>query len=346
MMIAFTCTSVGLVVLPLLLVGILTTTKSSISSSILVTVEAFHTDRVTSSLLPSSSLLDRRGGGGRRRRTQEIIPTRSSSFVPSSSSSVGVLLSTTNTNGSDTNEEDPEAAILNILGDGRISVSVRSTYKVCTIVHQHNVNIVVYFQNKNLTFFRSPPIDLLLIFLFWFPPRLQNDEEQQLTTALAMLTKQQQEQQQNESDDEEDEAALIGEWKLLYTTKSTFDLTNPFGKREDGTTPGLEQVFPVLFRGGRNSRDGDDGAGSTSSSSSSPIQRLVTNIESIDIYQNILAANAKTNTPARRMERVDQLVKNRQGDTVLRLSAAASYDNKRKRINFAFDLAYFTVLGV
>ena len=164
-----------------------------------------------------------------------------------------------------------------------------------------------------------------------------------------MLTKQQQEQQQNESDDEEDEAALIGEWKLLYTTKSTFDLTNPLGKREDGTTPGLEQVFPVLFRGGRNSRDGDDGDGSStssSSSSSSPIQRLVTNIESIDIYQNILAANAKTNNPARRMERVDQLVKNRQGDTLLRLSAAASYDNKRKRINFAFDLAYFTVLGV
>ena len=164
-----------------------------------------------------------------------------------------------------------------------------------------------------------------------------------------MLTKQQQEQQQNESDEEkeeEDEAALIGEWKLLYTTKSTFDRTNPLGKREDGTTPGLEQLFPIVFRGGSNSRDGDDGDGSSStSSSSSPIQRLVTNIESIDIYQNIRAANAKTKT-ARRMERVDQLVKNRIGDTVLRLSAAASYDNKRNRINFAFDLAYFMVLGV
>ena len=142
-MMSFAATSVVGLVLPLLLVGILTTTTQSslLASSILVTVEAFHTDRVTTSLLPSSSLLlDRRGGGGgRRRSTQEIRPARSSSFVPSSSSSVGVLLSNTNTatntNGSDTNkEEDPEAAILNILGEGRISLSVRrSTYKVCTI---------------------------------------------------------------------------------------------------------------------------------------------------------------------------------------------------------------------
>ena len=362
MMMSFAATSVvGLVVLPLLLGILTTTTPSSISSSsiLVVTVEAFHTDRVTTSLLPSSQslLLDRRGGGGggrRRRRTQELRPARSSSFVPSSSSSVGVLLSTTttNTNGSDTNkEEDPEAVIFNILGDGRISLSVRrSTYKVCTIYCTS-----VYCQysrlfSKQKPYLFSPPTNGFASYIpILVPPRLQNDEEQQLTTALAMLTKQQQEQQQNESDEEkeeEDEAALIGEWKLLYTTKSTFDRTNPLGKREDGTTPGLEQLFPIVFRGGSNSRDGDDGDGSSStSSSSSPIQRLVTNIESIDIYQNIRAANAKTKT-ARRMERVDQLVKNRIGDTVLRLSAAASYDAERKRINFAFDLAYFMVLGV
>ena len=129
MMMSFAATSVVGLVLPLLLVGILTTTTQSslLASSILVTVEAFHTDRVTTSLLPSSSLLlDRRGGGGgRRRSTQEIRPARSSSFVPSSSSSVAVLVSTTNRPGSDINTEDPEAAIFNILGEGRISLSVR-----------------------------------------------------------------------------------------------------------------------------------------------------------------------------------------------------------------------------
>ena len=130
MMMSFAATSVVGLVLPLLLVGILTTTTQSslLASSILVTVEAFHTDRVTTSLLPSSQslLLDRRGGGGgRRRSTQEIRPARSSSFVPSSSSSVAVLVSTTNRPGSDINTEDPEAAIFNILGEGRISLSVR-----------------------------------------------------------------------------------------------------------------------------------------------------------------------------------------------------------------------------
>jgi len=168
---------------------------------------------------------------------------------------------------------------------------------------------------------------------------LSRDNEEKLNSALRNLTK----QQQHEST--ESQLLLIGKWKLLYTTKSKFDLSNPLGRRDDGTTPGLENIFPVLFGGGSS------GSGS-SSSSSSPIQRLVTNLEGITIYQNILPTATTTTTNDNDndndndiIDRVDQLVMNQNDETLLRLSAAASYERKKKRINFAFDLAYFTVLG-
>ena len=39
-------------------------------------------------------------------------------------------------------------------------------------------------------------------------------------------------------------AALDGDWKLLYTSKSSFDRANPLGRRVDGSTPGLEGLLP------------------------------------------------------------------------------------------------------
>ena len=124
-------------------------------------------------------------------------------------------------------------------------------------------------------------------------------------------------------------APLVGNWELLYTTKSDFDLANPLGKRSDGTAPGLEQFFAVL--------NGD--RATSADASSSPIQRLVTGLESVKIYQNVeLDKNGKG--------RVDQLVKDANDATVLRLSASATYEESLNRINFMFDLAYFIVFGV
>lgn len=117
---------------------------------------------------------------------------------------------------------------------------------------------------------------------------------------------------------------LIGNWELLYTTKSNFDVANPLGKRSDGSAPGLEQIFSSL--------NGDRAA--TADSSSSPIQRLVTGLESVRIYQNIELDD-------RGKGRVDQLVKGPGGTTVLRLSASATYQPVLDRISFMFDLAYF-----
>jgi len=114
--------------------------------------------------------------------------------------------------------------------------------------------------------------------------------------------------------------ALDGDWTLLYTSKSAFDAANPLGRRVDGTTPGLEGILP--------------GARGAAAASSSPIQRALTSLESVDISQTIdLAAG-----------RVDQWVAGLPGGAKLRLSAAASYADGR--VAFAFDEAYFDVAGI
>ena len=119
--------------------------------------------------------------------------------------------------------------------------------------------------------------------------------------------------------------ALRGDWRLLYTSKSAFDASNPLGKRVDGTAPGVEGAFDALF------------GGSGAAASSSPIQRFLTGLESVDIAQNIeLSDDGATG-------RVDQLVEGGDGFR-LRLSAAGSLADSG-RINFAFDLAYFEVFG-
>lgn len=52
---------------------------------------------------------------------------------------------------------------------------------------------------------------------------------------------------------------IQGTWKLLYTSKSSFDIKNPLGSRVDGTAPGIEGFFTSIFgdkagRGGGGSR--------------------------------------------------------------------------------------------
>ena len=39
---------------------------------------------------------------------------------------------------------------------------------------------------------------------------------------------------------------IQGQWELLYTSKSAFDIKNPLGRRVDGSTPGLEAAIPAL----------------------------------------------------------------------------------------------------
>ncbi|KAJ1455372.1 hypothetical protein M885DRAFT_520282 [Pelagophyceae sp. CCMP2097] len=118
-------------------------------------------------------------------------------------------------------------------------------------------------------------------------------------------------------------AALAGDWLLLHTSKSNFDIRNPLGRRTDGTAPGLEKVFDALGGGG-------------AAASSSPIQRAVTSNRAIDVSQNILF-------DAKGVGRVDQLVDI--GPVTLRLSAAARLGDSG-RVEFAFDLGYFKLGGL
>ena len=40
---------------------------------------------------------------------------------------------------------------------------------------------------------------------------------------------------------------ISGSWELLYTSKSSFDIRNPLGKRVDGSKPGIEGFFGAIF---------------------------------------------------------------------------------------------------
>ena len=129
---------------------------------------------------------------------------------------------------------------------------------------------------------------------------------------------------------------IAGTWRLLYTSKSDFDVRNPLGARVDGTAPGIEGFFTSIFgeKNGRKMAAGMDAGGS-----SSPIQRTVTSLEAFTIQQAI-----RLRRPEDGDDRVDQVVQF--GDNgYLRLSAAASVDgvNTPSRIDFAFDLAYFEI---
>jgi len=118
---------------------------------------------------------------------------------------------------------------------------------------------------------------------------------------------------------------VCGDWDLLYTSKSAFDPANPLGRRTDGTAPGVEAVFDTLF-----SRDG-------AAASSSPIQRFVTSLESVEIRQVVELDAADEG-------RVDQFVEAADGKVRFRLSASGSLSDGR--LDFAFDNAYLDAYGV
>ena len=127
---------------------------------------------------------------------------------------------------------------------------------------------------------------------------------------------------------------ITGTWRLLYTSKSEFDVRNPLGSRVDGTAPGIEGFFTSIFGDddGRKMAEGVRG-------SSSPIQRTVTSLEAFTIQQAI-----RLGSPAGTDDRVDQVVQFGESGH-LRLSAAASVDaaNSPSCIDFTFDLAYFEI---
>lgn len=156
---------------------------------------------------------------------------------------------------------------------------------------------------------------------------------------------------------------IRGTWRLLYTSKSDFDARNPLGARVDGTAPGVEGFFAAIFgrEAGARMAQGMGGGGATASASSisqassSPIQRAVTSLEAFTIQQ---AIRLECEDP-----RVDQVVQFGDGN-YLRLSASASVGDASaselsehsersersgsngvggdgRRIDFAFDLAYF-----
>lgn len=115
---------------------------------------------------------------------------------------------------------------------------------------------------------------------------------------------------------------IQGDWELLYTSKSKFDIKNPLGRRVDGSKPGVEGLFGVMFK------EADE------ATSSSPIQRTVTSIDGITITQEIVLDGPDP--------RVDQRVVFG-SDYFLRLSASAGTqpESEPSKIFFTFDLAYF-----
>jgi hypothetical protein len=135
-------------------------------------------------------------------------------------------------------------------------------------------------------------------------------------------------------------AAVDGTWRLIYSTKSTFDATAPLGRRTDNTAPGIEAVFAALFG---SSSDSSDSAGSRVAASSSPIQRAVLSKLSeggFAVRQGVRLVGADASGRGR----VDQAVCFGDGIGYFRLSANASLEPEtselRGRINYGFDLAY------
>jgi hypothetical protein len=114
---------------------------------------------------------------------------------------------------------------------------------------------------------------------------------------------------------------IEGEWVLLHTSKSTFDARNPLGRREDGTSPGLEGAFAVL-----------SGGAQVAAPSSSPIQRAL--VDAFSVTQSITLQGSD--------KRVLQSVETPLG--TLRLGARASVSSEQPaRISFTFDEGYFAV---
>eukprot|EP00929_Paragymnodinium_shiwhaense_P007022 TRINITY_DN110982_c0_g1_i1.p1 TRINITY_DN110982_c0_g1~~TRINITY_DN110982_c0_g1_i1.p1 ORF type:complete len:576 (+),score=94.46 TRINITY_DN110982_c0_g1_i1:59-1729(+) len=109
---------------------------------------------------------------------------------------------------------------------------------------------------------------------------------------------------------------LLGAWDLVWVSTSKFDFGAPLGRRVDGTSPGLEGMFPAAAAGEEASVP----------ASSSPVQRFVTGL-----------------FPSQ------QVIKPGQVDTVVdlagagRLTLEASTEdmNGQSRLNFTFERGYF-----
>ena len=123
------------------------------------------------------------------------------------------------------------------------------------------------------------------------------------------------------------ESPLIdGRWRLLYTSKSAFDLRNPLGARVDGSAPGLEQIFRTL--------SGD--AVAATAASSSPIQRSITSNDAFTVYQNVHLQNAAR-------PRVDNIVVfGNAGELLLEAEASVASTADGRRIDFRFTGGGFT----
>ena len=117
-------------------------------------------------------------------------------------------------------------------------------------------------------------------------------------------------------------AEIEGTWQLLHTSSSTFDISNPLGRRADGSAP--------LIEGWIASVTGGDKA---TTASASPIQRAVTN--AFRVTQTLKSVQSSSGG------RVEQLVTTPLGE--LHLNAAARVDpaSDGKRVVFAFDEGFF-----
>jgi hypothetical protein len=113
------------------------------------------------------------------------------------------------------------------------------------------------------------------------------------------------------------ESLLIeGDWRLVFSSKSSFDITNPLGARVDGSAPGLEAVF----------RLGSEGL---SAPSSSPFQRSIVTNRAFTVVQSIAL---------RGEARVDNTVDfGGAGELLLRARAVAGSQPERRRIDFTFE---------
>ena len=111
---------------------------------------------------------------------------------------------------------------------------------------------------------------------------------------------------------------IEGDWTLLQTSSSEFDLRNPLGRRVDGTSPGLEGAIAAIT-----------GGEAVQVASSSPIQRAIT--QAFSVVQTIRLTGSQP--------RVVQIVNTPLGP--LTLGAKARVDaSQPQRISFMFDEGY------
>jgi len=106
---------------------------------------------------------------------------------------------------------------------------------------------------------------------------------------------------------------IEGEWTLVDTSKSSFDPRAPLGARSDGSSPGLEALFP--------------GAKQSIAASSSPIQRAL--LDAFSVTQTI-----ELSTPS---PRVTQTVALPGGARLVLGAIASTSDAAPSRVSFRFD---------